>query len=113
MTQRCKPLTASRSHLCAIAKLQGISESIGGEHTYEDVITVGRYPSHHHVVRVFDTEAAFVRDDKGPRLHTSRRETAKADPVDAAPLPAGKGDVVAWIWPIDYRRQRPGTCGRP
>ena len=49
---------------------------------------------HHHVVRVFGTEATFIYDDQGPRLHTSRRETAKAEPVDAAPLPVDKGVLI-------------------
>lgn len=49
---------------------------------------------HQHVVRVFGTEGTFIHDDLGPRLHTSRDETAKAEAVDAAALPSGKGVLI-------------------
>ena len=49
---------------------------------------------HHHLVRVFGTEATFIYDDAGPRLHSTRDEDARAEPVDKAPLPAGKGVLI-------------------
>ncbi len=49
---------------------------------------------HHHVVRVFGTEATFIYDDAGPRLHTSRDEDGRAEPIDLAPLPDHKGVLI-------------------
>ncbi|MBI2586661.1 MAG: Gfo/Idh/MocA family oxidoreductase [Rhodospirillales bacterium] len=49
---------------------------------------------HHHVVRVFGTEATFVYDDKGPRLHRSRDEGRHAEALKLKALPAGKGVLI-------------------
>jgi predicted dehydrogenase len=49
---------------------------------------------HHHVVRVFGTKATFIYDDQGPRLFRSRADGAKAERIDLAPLPAGKGVLI-------------------
>jgi len=49
---------------------------------------------HHHVVRVFGTEATFVYDDKGPRLHRSRDERRRAEALKLKALPAGKGVLI-------------------
>ncbi|MGJ3258684.1 MAG: Gfo/Idh/MocA family protein [Rhodospirillales bacterium] len=49
---------------------------------------------HHHVLRVFGTEATFIYDDAGPRLHLSRDEDKKASPLRHAPLPASKGALI-------------------
>jgi predicted dehydrogenase len=50
---------------------------------------------HHHVLRVFGTAATFLYDDAGPRLHVSRDPAMTATPVSLAPLPAGKGELIA------------------
>jgi len=49
---------------------------------------------HHHAVRVFGTEATFVYDDKGARLHRSRDEGRRAKALRLAALPAGKGVLI-------------------
>lgn len=49
---------------------------------------------HHHVVRIFGTRATFIYDDRGARLHTSRDPASTPTVIDAAPLPASKGDMV-------------------
>lgn len=49
---------------------------------------------HQHVVRVFGTKATFIYDDQGPRLLKSRDEGAKAESIDADPLPDGKGVLI-------------------
>ena len=69
---------------------------------------------HHHVIRLFGTKATFIYDDQGPRLFRDRRDGAKAEALDLAPLPEGKGvlipefidairvDLRSWVgWPID------------
>lgn len=49
---------------------------------------------HHHVLRVFGTDATFIYDDAGARLHLTRDEDQTAQPVDIAPLPASKGALI-------------------
>jgi predicted dehydrogenase len=54
----------------------------------------GSVTSHQHVVRVFGTEAAFVYDDRGPRLFESRDPGARPSPVELDPLPRTKAELV-------------------
>lgn len=49
---------------------------------------------HHHVIRLFGTKATFIYDDQGPRLFRDRRDGAKAEALDLAPLPEGKGVLI-------------------
>lgn len=49
---------------------------------------------HHHVLRVFGTQATFLYDDAGPRIHRTRDPARRAEPLDLAPLPATKGDLI-------------------
>lgn len=49
---------------------------------------------HHHVLRVFGTDATFIYDDMGPRLHTTRDENTAANPLSLTPLPDDKGALV-------------------
>lgn len=49
---------------------------------------------HHHVIRVFGTEATFIYDDAGPRLHLSRDENKSAAQLNHDPLPASKGALI-------------------
>ena len=49
---------------------------------------------HHHVLRVFGTEATFIYDDQGPRLHRTRDEQARAEPLSFNPLPTSKGILI-------------------
>lgn len=49
---------------------------------------------HHHVVRLFATQATFVYDDAGPRFHDSRDPTRVAQRLQCATLPAGKGVLI-------------------
>lgn len=49
---------------------------------------------HHHVLRVFGTNATFIYDDMGPRLHTTRDEAATAEPLSLKPVPDSKGVLV-------------------
>ena len=58
------------------------------------VANFGCVHRHHHVIRVYGTEATFIYDDAGARLHLSRDEDVRATPVRHAPLPSGKGVLV-------------------
>ena len=49
---------------------------------------------HHHVLRVFGTQASVFYDDAGARMHRSRDPAVPAEPVAESPLPAGKGDLI-------------------
>jgi len=49
---------------------------------------------HHHVLRVFGTEATFIYDDAGARMHRTRDEDARAQLLAQAPLPASKGALI-------------------
>jgi predicted dehydrogenase len=49
---------------------------------------------HHHVLRVFGTEATFIYDDAGPRLHLTRDEDQRATALNHNPLPASKGAMI-------------------
>ncbi len=49
---------------------------------------------HHHVIRVFGTEATFIYDDQGPRLHETRNEDSAAEMLDLETLPAHKGVLI-------------------
>lgn len=49
---------------------------------------------HQHVVRVFGTEATFLYDDAGARLHTSRDPAVGPLRLTEEPLPASKGDLI-------------------
>lgn len=49
---------------------------------------------HQHVVRMFGTQATFLYDDAGPRLHLTRDPAAAAAPVALAPLPTSKGALI-------------------
>lgn len=50
---------------------------------------------HHHIVRVFGTQATFVYDDAGARLHFTRDPAATAAPLTLSPLPISKGALIA------------------
>lgn len=49
---------------------------------------------HHHIMRVFGTEATFLYDDAGARLHQSRDPLQLAATIEAEPLPDGKGSLI-------------------
>ena len=49
---------------------------------------------HQHVVRVFGTEATFLHDDAGARLHASRNPATTPSLWPDAPRPASKGDLI-------------------
>ena len=82
----------------------------GTEFNYDDYMAATyRFPSgmigritanfgcvhrHHHVLRVFGTEATFIYDDAGPRLHLTRDEDKKAALLSHEPLPASKGALI-------------------
>lgn len=46
---------------------------------------------HHHILRIFGTNATFIYDDMGARIHRNRNEEDKAEKIDLAPKPADKG----------------------
>jgi predicted dehydrogenase len=50
---------------------------------------------HQHVLRVFGSNATFVHDDAGPRLHLTRDPAATAAPVALPTLPVSKGALIA------------------
>ncbi|MBW1712934.1 MAG: Gfo/Idh/MocA family oxidoreductase [Deltaproteobacteria bacterium] len=49
---------------------------------------------HQHVLRLFGTEATFIYDDAGARLHCSRDPRSPVRPVAENPRPAHKGDLL-------------------
>ena len=49
---------------------------------------------HQHVMRVFGTQATFIHDDGGARLHQNRDPALTANPVTLATLPSSKGDLI-------------------
>jgi predicted dehydrogenase len=49
---------------------------------------------HQHVLRLYGTEATFLYDDTGARLHISREPKSRPEPVAFAPEPATKGDLI-------------------
>ena len=60
---------------------------------------------HHHGFRVFGTQATFIYDDAGARLHTSRDPAARPDRIAHDPLPATKGALIP-----DFVRAATGTA---
>jgi predicted dehydrogenase len=49
---------------------------------------------HHHVIRIFGTQATFIYDDAGARLHTARDPEVAASPLRLPTLPTTKGDLI-------------------
>ena len=49
---------------------------------------------HQHVLRVFGTDATFLYDDQGPRLHASRDSDRRSEQLAYDPLPATKGVLI-------------------
>lgn len=49
---------------------------------------------HHHVLRVFGTEATFIYDDAGPRIHRTRDEDGVTESLAHNPLAASKGALI-------------------
>lgn len=49
---------------------------------------------HQHVVRVFGTDATFIYDDRGARLHIHRDPPRDPESVSHAPLPESKGALI-------------------
>jgi predicted dehydrogenase len=86
----CTQDTAFRSHDYVAATLCCPSGLIG-----RITANFGCVHRHQHVVRMFGTNATFVYDDAGPRLHLSRDPATAAAPVALAPLPATKGELIA------------------
>lgn len=66
---------------------------------------------HQHMVRVFGTNATFIYDDAGARLHITRAPDEPARRVDLNPLPATKGELIpAFVDAIlSGRPMDPGT----
>ena len=54
----------------------------------------GSVNAHAHAVRVFGTEATFVSDDAGARLHESRDPAKQPRRLELSPLSATKGDLI-------------------
>jgi predicted dehydrogenase len=54
----------------------------------------GSVHAHQHVVRVFGTRASLIYDDAGPRIHRSRDPEVPPEPLDLAPLPASKAELI-------------------
>lgn len=54
----------------------------------------GSVHPHHHVVRVFGTEATVLYDDQGPRQFRSRDPLVPVEPLGLATLPPTKGELI-------------------
>jgi len=88
--QICTQQTAFRFPDYVAATLQFASGLIG-----RVAANFGCVHRHQHVVRVFGTDATFVYDDAGPRLHLTRDPAATAAPVALPSLPTSKGALIA------------------
>jgi predicted dehydrogenase len=55
----------------------------------------GSVHPHQHVVRVFGTDATFIHDDAGARLHVSRDPDERARQLEEAAEPDSKGALVS------------------
>lgn len=49
---------------------------------------------HQHLLRLYGTQATFIYDDAGARLHESRDPAVPARGLTESPLPASKGDLI-------------------
>lgn len=49
---------------------------------------------HHHVLRIYGTEATFLYDDQGPRILRSRDPGRVAESLNIDPLPPSKGALI-------------------
>ncbi len=49
---------------------------------------------HHHVLRLFGTQATAIYDDAGPRIHTSRDPQIPTESLELSALPPDKGALV-------------------
>jgi predicted dehydrogenase len=54
----------------------------------------GAVHPHQHVVRIFGTEATFLLDDRGPRLHRGRDRAPDCALIELSPLPDSKGALI-------------------
>ncbi|MBB74360.1 MAG: hypothetical protein CMJ75_07590 [Planctomycetaceae bacterium] len=91
---------ASGNEICTQSTSFGYYDHISALLTFPSSM-VGRITSHfgcvhrhHHVVRIFGTEATFIYDDSGPRLHQKRDSMGLASPVHHPALPNTKGDLI-------------------
>lgn len=86
----CTEQTAFRSLDYVAATLRFASGLIGRVSA-----NFGCVHRHQHVLRVFGTNATFVHDDAGPRLHMTRDPAATAAPVALPTLPLSKSALIA------------------
>ena len=49
---------------------------------------------HQHVVKVFGTDATFIYDDAGARLHTTREPSIPVERISLGTLPVSKGELI-------------------
>ena len=49
---------------------------------------------HHHIMRIFGTEATFIYDDQGARVHRTRVQGEKPEMISLCPLQAHKGRLI-------------------
>jgi predicted dehydrogenase len=98
--ERPVAVTASGNRICTGATAFRYNDFAAATFEFDSGL-VGRVTAnfgcvhrHHHVMRVFGTQATFLYDDAGPRLHRSRDPALSAEQLAHAPLPAHKGDLV-------------------
>lgn len=54
----------------------------------------GSMHPHQHVVRIFGTHSTFIYDDRGARIHWSRREEERVEEILLSPKPVKKGSLI-------------------
>ena len=93
-------VTASGNHICTSGTAFRYNDFVAATFEFESGLIAritanfGCVHRHHHMMRVFGTQATFLYDDAGARLNYSRDSVLPAEQLAHAPLPAHKGDLV-------------------
>ncbi len=93
-------VTASSNKICTMGTKFRYADYMAATFEYSSGLisrvtaNFGCVHRHHHAMRVFGTEATFIYDDQGARMHSSRDPLAPVEKIDKAPLPASKGDLI-------------------
>lgn len=98
--ERPVTVTAAGNGICTKATAFRQNDFVAATFEFESGL-IGRITAnfgcvhrHQHVLRAFGTQATFLYDDAGPRLHRSRDPAVQPEYLAQSPLPAHKGDLV-------------------
>ena len=99
--ERPVAVSAVGNRICTASTSFQYNDFVSATYTFESTLVAritanfGCVHRHQHVVRVFGTEATFIYDDQGSRLHRSREPSCPAETIDLAPLASTKGDLIS------------------